>query len=98
MSDSRSASVDCDQRSTRPSTPREYNASKGQAAHHPNIRPFSVSFTDPNMAAARKIYFKTLIGGSFGLMVAMFAIFSIYWGALWKTPVHSLDGWVVVST
>ncbi|KAJ3753495.1 hypothetical protein EV361DRAFT_794479 [Lentinula raphanica] len=62
---------------------------------HPTIPPFSASFTDSNLKVARGIYFKTLIGGSVGLIVAMFAIFSIYWGALWKTPDHPLDGWIV---
>ncbi|THV04749.1 hypothetical protein K435DRAFT_714295 [Dendrothele bispora CBS 962.96] len=47
------------------------------------------------MVTARKIYFKVLFGGSLALVVVMFAVFSIYWGALWKTPAHNLHGWVV---
>ncbi|KAK7462780.1 hypothetical protein VKT23_007364 [Stygiomarasmius scandens] len=62
---------------------------------HHAIPPFSASFTDKNMAAARKIYLKVLVGGSFMLVIAMFSIFSIYWGALWKSPAHNLQGWVV---
>ncbi|KAJ3809871.1 hypothetical protein F5876DRAFT_89230 [Lentinula aff. lateritia] len=66
------------------------------------------SSSDPKLAAtsnmtthsqshpiARSIYFKTLIGGTVALTVAMFAIFSIYWGALWKSPGHPLQGWIV---
>ncbi|KAF9257619.1 hypothetical protein L218DRAFT_1016242 [Marasmius fiardii PR-910] len=60
-----------------------------------HIPPFSASFTDKNLAKARSTYLQILIGGAFGITVAMFAVFSIYWGALWKTPAHSLNGWVV---
>ncbi|KIK68776.1 hypothetical protein GYMLUDRAFT_154334 [Collybiopsis luxurians FD-317 M1] len=62
---------------------------------HPHILPFSASFTDSNLKTARSIYLKTLIGGCFALVIAMFAIFSIFWGALWRTPAHKLHGWVV---
>jgi len=30
-------------------------------------------------------------------VVLIFAVFSIFWGALWKIPVHDLPGWVIVS-
>ncbi len=29
------------------------------------------------------------------MVLVMFCIFSIYWGALWKIPAHNLSGWVV---
>lgn len=29
------------------------------------------------------------------MVVVMFGVFSIYWGALWKVPDHQLSGWVV---
>ena len=48
-------------------------------------------------AAARAAYFKIFIGGAFMTIVLIFAIFSIFWGALWKIPAHNLPGWVVVS-
>ncbi|KAJ4473150.1 hypothetical protein J3R30DRAFT_3296823 [Lentinula aciculospora] len=66
-----------------------------QTKSHPKIPPFSASFTDSNLKVARSIYFKTLIGGTLAITVAMFPIFSIYWGALWKSPDHPLTGWVV---
>ncbi|KAL0572822.1 hypothetical protein V5O48_009150 [Marasmius crinis-equi] len=62
---------------------------------HEHITPFSASFTDKRLGLARSIYFKALIGGTFALTIVMFAVFSIYWGALWKTPAHALQGWVV---
>ncbi|KAE9396701.1 hypothetical protein BT96DRAFT_958115 [Gymnopus androsaceus JB14] len=52
-------------------------------------------FFDGNLKIARDIYFKTVFGGTIALIIAMFAIFSIYWGALWKAPAHQLNGWVV---
>ncbi|KAJ3783309.1 hypothetical protein GGU10DRAFT_317086 [Lentinula aff. detonsa] len=71
------------------------NTMNSQTRSHPQIPPFSASFTDRNLKVARSIYFKTLIGGTVALTVAMFAIFSIYWGALWKSPEHPLNGWIV---
>ena len=55
-------------------------------------------FWDEDLAAQRKIYLKIIIGGCVGVIIAIFAILSIYWGALWKSPVRPLQGWVVVST
>ncbi|KAJ6553031.1 hypothetical protein B0H19DRAFT_950003 [Mycena capillaripes] len=43
----------------------------------------------------RAAYFKTMIGGIVSLAIAIFAFFSIYWGSLWKTPAHTLPGWIV---
>ncbi|KAF8198762.1 hypothetical protein K438DRAFT_1759415 [Mycena galopus ATCC 62051] len=59
--------------------------------------PFSAQFLDksPKAAAARVIYLKTLIGCVAGLMVVVFAVFAIYWGSVWRTPHHSLPGWIV---
>lgn len=48
-----------------------------------------------HMAAARKVYFKILFGGTMMIILAVFAFFSIFWGAYWKTPVRRLDGWIV---
>ncbi|KAL0572094.1 hypothetical protein V5O48_009872 [Marasmius crinis-equi] len=77
------------------SSVRSNSTSATQTPEHQSIPPFSVSFTDKNLSVARSIYFKTLIGGTFAITIAMFAVFSIYWGALWKTPAHSLKGWII---
>ena len=42
------------------------------------------------------MYLKVFFAGSFGIIIAIFAVFSIYWGALWKIPDHNLQGWIVV--
>ncbi|KAF8644054.1 hypothetical protein AX16_008707 [Volvariella volvacea WC 439] len=49
----------------------------------------------PPLPIARKIYLKVVIGGIFLIILAIFSVFSIYWGALWKIPAHSLSGLVV---
>jgi hypothetical protein len=61
--------------------------------------PFSGHFLDksPEAVTARAIYLKTLFGGVGALAVVIFAVFSIYWGSLWRTPHHALPGWIVVS-
>lgn len=46
---------------------------------------------------ARATYLKIFIGGAFMTVVLIFAVFSIFWGALWKIPAHNLPGWVIVS-
>lgn len=60
-------------------------------------RHFMFKFTDtsPEIKLARKIYFRIFGASGLMLIIAMFAFFSIYWGALWKTPVRNLDGWLV---
>ncbi|KIM36235.1 hypothetical protein M413DRAFT_31832 [Hebeloma cylindrosporum] len=46
-------------------------------------------------AVARATYLKIFVGGCFMTVVLIFAVFSIFWGALWKIPAHNLPGWVV---
>ncbi|KAF8073458.1 hypothetical protein FPV67DRAFT_1736907, partial [Lyophyllum atratum] len=58
-------------------------------------KPFSRGFFDKNNAVGRATYFKVLFGGMFSIIVVIFALFPIFWGALWKTPVRNLNGWVV---
>ncbi|KAG5726670.1 Nitrosoguanidine resistance protein SNG1, partial [Termitomyces sp. T112] len=58
-------------------------------------KPFSRQFFSPINAVQRKIYLKGLIGGCFMVIITIFAVFPIYWGALWKTPQRSLKGWIV---
>lgn len=48
-------------------------------------------------AVARKIYFKIFLSGSLLTIMLIFGVFSLFWGALWKIPAHSLSGIVVVS-
>lgn len=66
--------------------------------HH---RIFKGGFWDKHEAAtrARKMYFKIMGGATMLIILAMFCVFSIYWGALWKFPegIHKLESWVVVS-
>ncbi|KAG7451801.1 uncharacterized protein BT62DRAFT_880958 [Guyanagaster necrorhizus] len=47
------------------------------------------------MKAARSLYMKIVASGTVAMTVVMFCVFSIYWGALWKLPAHTLQGWVV---
>ncbi|KAJ7706689.1 hypothetical protein B0H17DRAFT_1156325 [Mycena rosella] len=58
---------------------------------------FSAQFLDksPETAAARAIYLKMVVGGITALAIVIFAVFSIYWGSVWKTPHHTLPGWIV---
>ncbi|KAK0472580.1 hypothetical protein IW261DRAFT_1596748 [Armillaria novae-zelandiae] len=60
-------------------------------------RPHSSQFLDktPSIQASRAAYLKILAGGCFAMVIVMFCVFSIYWGALWKIPAHNLGGWVV---
>ncbi|KAK7047305.1 hypothetical protein VNI00_006536 [Paramarasmius palmivorus] len=82
---------------TRTVSPQMQSTFKGvpPQAERPHVAPFSASFLDKNVAVARKIYLKVLVGGTFAITIAMFAVFSIYWGALWKSPAHNLHGWIV---
>lgn len=65
-----------------------------------NSQPFTSGFFDKDAitSKARAEYFKLSISGAFAISVAIWAVLSIYWGALWKTNdfIHNLKGWVVV--
>ena len=50
----------------------------------------------PSPSTARSIYLKIVLGATSIIVVLIFSVFSIYWGALWKIPAHNLHGWVVV--
>ncbi|KAF9006356.1 hypothetical protein BDZ89DRAFT_1095447 [Hymenopellis radicata] len=56
---------------------------------------YSSQFTDASNARERAAFFKILVGGCFAVVVALLAIFSIYWGALYKVPDHQFNGWLV---
>lgn len=50
----------------------------------------------PAANAARSIYLKIYIGGTVMMILTIFGILSIYWGALYRTPERNLKGWLVV--
>ncbi|KIY66183.1 hypothetical protein CYLTODRAFT_423687 [Cylindrobasidium torrendii FP15055 ss-10] len=56
---------------------------------------FDSQFLDPSVGKERAIFMKVLFGGCMGMILVIFCIFSIYWGALWKVPDHQLPGWVI---
>ncbi|GLB37060.1 putative protein of unknown function (DUF3533) [Lyophyllum shimeji] len=62
-----------------------------------NKEPFSSQFLDGSGLAtkARQLYMKILLQRTCLIIVAMFAIFSIYWAALSHVPARSLEGWIV---
>ncbi|KAF9036964.1 hypothetical protein BDZ89DRAFT_1061652 [Hymenopellis radicata] len=43
----------------------------------------------------RKQFLQIFVSACLAMIVVMFAVFSIYWGALWKLPAHPLRGWIV---
>lgn len=51
---------------------------------------------DSALHRARVIYLKGYLGGLFLVVLAIFAVFPIYWGSLWKVPAHKMQGWIVV--
>ncbi|KAF8972086.1 hypothetical protein BDZ97DRAFT_1011209 [Flammula alnicola] len=64
----------------------------------PSPQPFTKSFHqrgDPEVHRARMIYLKAYISGLIMVILTIFAVFSIYWGSLWKVPAHPLVGWIV---
>ncbi|KAJ7901270.1 hypothetical protein B0H13DRAFT_2028515 [Mycena leptocephala] len=76
------------------------DADGAEAPAHPASHaavPFSMQFLDKSPAGGemRAAYLKTMFGGTLALSIVIFAIFSIYWGSLWKTPLYALPGWIV---
>lgn len=64
----------------------------------PALPPYQSNFFSRNatVAAARKQYLKILVGGIVMTTLAIFTIFSILWGAFYRTPAHNLPGWIIV--
>lgn len=67
------------------------------APSKPPQEPFQANFTDatPQMAAARRTYLKFVAIGGLSLVIIIFAMLGIYWGALWKVPAYYPHGWIV---
>lgn len=63
--------------------------------HSHSDTPFTRRFFDKNNTTARHTYLRIFITGCFLVIIVIFAVFSIYWGALWKTPLRNLHGSVV---
>lgn len=78
-----------------------HNHTVEKSVDDPRSKPFSSGFfdKDPATTQARKAYLKVIVPGTILISIAIFAVLSIYWGALWKTfeLTHNLHGWVVVS-
>ncbi|KIJ91619.1 hypothetical protein K443DRAFT_135467 [Laccaria amethystina LaAM-08-1] len=74
------------------------SASSSAQPHLAPEKPFNKTFfqrNDPKMARARITYIKGYVGGTALVIVTIFAVFSIYWGALWRIPCRPLDTWIV---
>jgi hypothetical protein len=48
------------------------------------------------VSIARNVYAKILGGGIAMIIIIIFTIFPILYGAFYKTPVGNLTGWIVV--
>lgn len=87
---------------TLPTRSREtdHNHVSQKATHDRIDQPFSNGFfdKDPITSSARAEYLKLLVAGAMLISIMIWAVLTIYWGALWKTEdlIHHLDGWVVV--
>ncbi|KAF9447255.1 hypothetical protein P691DRAFT_707098 [Macrolepiota fuliginosa MF-IS2] len=51
--------------------------------------------SDATITEARKQYLKVIVGGVVITSIFIFAIFSILWGAFYRTPARNLPGWIV---
>ncbi|KAH7099950.1 hypothetical protein BKA62DRAFT_268536 [Auriculariales sp. MPI-PUGE-AT-0066] len=63
----------------------------------PKPRPFTHSWSDPEIAAARGLYVKAMTFSTATTIIMLLAILSMYWGAFWQVPshLHKLDITVV---
>ena len=92
-------------RSSRPSSVRTLGVGeetdenrRKKASAPPQDDAFSFNFFDRNLAvrAARRTYLVELAKGVLMISIVMLALFSIYWGSLWKLPTGHVNGWIVV--
>lgn len=66
------------------------------AISKPTLYHNSFFSSEAPMAAARKQYLKIMFGGVVVLTLVIFMIFSILWGAYFRTPSYNLTGWIIV--
>ncbi|KAK0485965.1 hypothetical protein IW261DRAFT_1453011 [Armillaria novae-zelandiae] len=59
--------------------------------------PFSLTLfaENPEFIEARLKFIKMMALRTVLMIMAIFAYFSIYWGALWKVPARPLEGWII---
>jgi hypothetical protein len=62
-------------------------------------QPYAHPFLDhhPGFAQSRATYFKTILLNLILIVITIWAVLPIYWGALWRPTngVHNLNGWIV---
>ncbi|KAF9483273.1 hypothetical protein BDN70DRAFT_873964 [Pholiota conissans] len=85
--------------SVKPGDPPSYEEEKavGQEATW-SPEPFSRSLWqkgDQALAHAWTAYLKTLIPALLLITITIFAMFAMFWGALWKIPTQPISGWIV---
>lgn len=52
---------------------------------------------DQALTRAWAAYLKALLPALLLITIVIFAVFAMFWGALWRVPERSLPGWIVVS-
>ncbi|KAF7362508.1 DUF3533 domain-containing protein [Mycena venus] len=57
--------------------------------------PFSAQFLDESLSPARVMYLKIVVAGVTVLGLVVFGVCAIYWGSIWRTPHHTVAGWIV---
>lgn len=92
-------------RSSRPSSTRTLGVGEEIEIHHSkkNVAPpkdpaFSFNFFDRNpvVRTARRTYLIEMAKGVLLVSIAIFCVFPIFWGSLWKLPAGRVNGWIVV--
>ncbi|KAJ3557190.1 hypothetical protein NP233_g11806 [Leucocoprinus birnbaumii] len=64
----------------------------------PRLYSNSLLSSDEAIASARKVYLKTLCGGVFAIVLLIFTVFALLWGAFFRTPAKNLPGWIIVCS
>ncbi|KAF8723442.1 hypothetical protein AX14_009257 [Amanita brunnescens Koide BX004] len=91
-------------RSSRPSSTRTLGVGEEIEIHHSkkNVAPpkdpaFSFNFFDrsPVVRTARRTYLIEMAKGVLLVSIAIFCVFPIFWGSLWKLPAGRVNGWIV---
>ncbi|KAF8920999.1 hypothetical protein CPB85DRAFT_1372252 [Mucidula mucida] len=62
---------------------------------HAEDKPMSPTPSSSRVPPGRILYIRTLCAGCFAIALIIFGVFSLYWGALWRVPAHSLGGLVI---
>lgn len=94
---SHARSIDDNQKDAECSTTEQSfpHATSTASTYAPKLYRYTFFSSNETIAAARKLYIRVFCGGVFSIMLLIFTVFALLWGAFFRTPTRNLFGWII---